>query len=120
LHATLADLCGLEAPAGLDGKSLRPLLDDPNSAWAKPAFTQVWRGPMPGTGGDAREGFMGRTVRTERWRYTEWDEGRRGTQLYDHDEDPHEYHNLADDSEHAGVRAEMRRLLEEMRQQPGR
>ncbi|HUY33621.1 MAG TPA: sulfatase [Pirellulales bacterium] len=114
LHATLADLCGLEAPADLDGTSLRPLLDDPNADWTKPAYTQVWRGPPPGAAGNKgqkREQFMGRSVRTERWRYTEWDDGKRGAQLYDHDSDPQEYHNLIDDNQFADVRTEMKRLL---------
>jgi iduronate 2-sulfatase len=114
VYATLADLCGLEAPADLDGKSLRPLLDNTNAAWSKPAFTQVWRGPPPGTVGNTGqklEGFMGRSVRTERWRYTEWDDGRMGVELYDHDADPGEYHNVFDDNEFADVRVEMKRRL---------
>jgi arylsulfatase A-like enzyme len=40
------------------------------------------------------DNVMGRSVRTERWRYTEWDEGRAGKELYDHDLDPWELHNL--------------------------
>jgi uncharacterized sulfatase len=38
---------------------------------------------------------MGRSIRTDRWRYTEWDEGRAGTELYDHHVDPNEFQNLA-------------------------
>jgi uncharacterized sulfatase len=38
---------------------------------------------------------MGRTIRTERWRYTEWNEGTNGLELYDHEKDPHEFRNLA-------------------------
>ncbi|HVC98235.1 MAG TPA: sulfatase [Pirellulales bacterium] len=114
LHATLADLCGLEAPAGLDGKSLRPLLENANADWSKPAYTQVWRGRPPGEVrkvGQKPEGFMGRSIRTERWRYTEWDGGRKGVELYDHDVDPREYHNLILDREFVDVRTEMKRLL---------
>jgi hypothetical protein len=50
-------------------------------------------------------------VRTERWRYTEWDEGRRGSALFDHDRDPHETRNLAGIAAHAGVVAELQKLL---------
>jgi uncharacterized sulfatase len=105
LYPTLADLCGLEAP-GAEGKSLRPLLDDPNAAWNKPAYTQVRRG-----GTAAKEGFMGRSVRTQRWRYTEWDGGAKGVELYDHDADPKEYRNLADDPKYKEVVVEMKKLL---------
>jgi iduronate 2-sulfatase len=96
----------------VQGKSLRPLLDDPTSAWDRPAYTQVTR--MVGTGAKKRE-VMGRSVRTERWRYTEWDGGKQGAELYDHDADPHEWHNLAKDANHAGTVTEMKRLLAAIR-----
>lgn len=100
LYPTLADLCGLTGVPALAGRSLRPLLDDPRAVWEKPAFTQVWRG-----------GFPGYSVRTERWRFTEWDEGRRGTQLYDMQSDPGEKRNLAGDPGHAGTLAELSALV---------
>jgi uncharacterized sulfatase len=100
IYPTLAELAGLEPPANLAGRSLRPLLDDPQAPWDKPAFTQVWRGR-----------FSGYSVRTERWRYNEWDDGRRGVELYDHDRDPHEYHNLAHDPAYAEVVRELRALI---------
>jgi uncharacterized sulfatase len=103
LHQTLADVCGLKAPSSLEGKSLKPLLDDPQAAWTKPAYTQVTRGKA--------NDVMGRSVRTERWRYTEWDGGKKGTELYDHENDPKEYKNLAEDPKHAGTVEEMRKLL---------
>lgn len=86
LYPTLADLAGLPAPDGLQGTSLRPLLEHPRAEWRRPAFTQVQRG-----------GFPGHSVRTERWRYTEWDFGKRGLELYDHRRDPAEMRNLASD-----------------------
>lgn len=113
LYPTLADLCGLTAPANLGGRSLRPLLDDPSLPWKQAALTQVRRGGK-------QNGFSGDSIRTERYRYIEWDEGRRGVQLYDHETDPHERHNLADAPGSAGTVAEMRRLLGETRHgQPG-
>jgi uncharacterized sulfatase len=38
---------------------------------------------------------MGGSIRTERWRYTEWAEGKVGVELYDHQSDRLEFHNLA-------------------------
>ena len=109
---TVADLCGIAAP-GAEGKSLKPLLDDPTAAWTKPAYTQVSRGPDKPTGN--AKAFMGRSVRTERWRYSEWDDGKEGVELYDHGNDPKEYRNLAKDPKHADAVAEMQKLLREVR-----
>jgi uncharacterized sulfatase len=109
MYPTLADLCGLKVPATAQGKSLRPFLDEPTRAAQTAAYTQVARG------GAKKGGFMGRSVRTERWRYTEWDDGKRGAELYDHDADPREARNLAEDPGHAQTVAELRRLLRAIR-----
>jgi uncharacterized sulfatase len=115
LHKTLADLCGLTADTKTQGTSLRPLLEDPKSAWDLPAYSQVTRGLAVGTFEAAqnkgKKGFMGRSVRTERWRYTEWDDGQQGVELYDHDNDAAEMKNLANDPTSAQVVGEMRELL---------
>jgi uncharacterized sulfatase len=104
LHATLADLCGLDAPK-LDGVSLKPLLNDATAKWDRPAFTQVSRGTPTATGEPVGKNpwFMGRSVRTERYRYTEWDGGKKGVQLFDYEKDPGELTNLATDPAHADV-----------------
>jgi uncharacterized sulfatase len=113
LHATLADLCGLQAPR-TDGTSLKPLLDDPNRSWDRPAFTQVSRGTSTTTGertANRAPWFMGRSVRTERYRYTEWDDGKKGAQLYDYEADPGELTNLVDDTALAPVRERLSALI---------
>jgi len=105
LYPTLADLCGLaEAPKNLAGRSLRPLLKNPNAKWDKAAITQVQRGAGQNT-------FMGYSVRDERWRYTEWDKGSRGVELYDEANDPRETRNLANDPKYAKIAAAMKKLL---------
>jgi uncharacterized sulfatase len=92
LYPTLADLAGLTPPGHIEGSSLRPLIENPQASWEHAAFTQVQRGDNPG-----------HSVRTERWRYTEWAFGKQGAELYDHDHDPHELHNLASDAKCADV-----------------
>lgn len=103
VYPTLCDLAGVPAPASLQGKSLRPVLNDPKAVSSQGAFTQARRG--------AKSEFWGRSVRTARWRCTEWDEGRNGIELYDHDADPREFTNLAKDPKHAGVLQELRAVL---------
>jgi iduronate 2-sulfatase len=112
LHATLAELCSIEAPKN-DGVSLKPLLDDPKKAWDMPAFTQVTRGTPTATGDKKKEAawFMGRSIRTDRYRYTEWDDGKKGVQLYDYESDPGELKNLANDPASAKIAAEMKARL---------
>ena len=104
VYPTLADLCGLTPPSNLEGKSLRPLLENPKASWAKPAITQVLRN-------EGGKPMMGYSVRTQRWRYNEWDGGVAGAELYDQDADPHEYQNLAKDPKYASQVAELKGLL---------
>lgn len=119
LHKTLADLCALSVDSKTEGASLRPLLETPAAPWDRAAFSQIGRrlaadgSVIPWFEAD-RPGsrpFMGRSVRTERWRYTEWDGGAQGIELYDHDADPHELRNLASDPRSAPLRARLKRLL---------
>lgn len=84
--------------------ALTPLLDQPNDpSWRKPALSQV---------------NGGRSVRTERYRYTEWEEGRSGVELYDHATDPYERVNLARDPRHAGTIELLRAMLPPQRVEP--
>ena len=100
VYPTLADLAGLALPTKLPGASLRPLLAKPEAEWNRPAFTQVERG-----------GFPGRSVRTPRWRYTEWDDGKQGSELYDEQKDSGEMKNLAGDSSYAATISELKLLV---------
>jgi iduronate 2-sulfatase len=107
LYPTLVDLAKIKAPADLQGRSLAKLLKNPTASWDKPAFTQVRRGP-------ADDRYPGYTIRTENWRYTEWDNGKRGVELYDAVGDPDEIRNLADDPRHRKTIEKLQRQLRRM------
>ena len=93
-----------EVPEGLDGRSLKPLLENPKTKWNYPAFTQILR---PGGG----QPVMGAAVTKGRWRYVEWNGGKDGVELFDHRTDPREITNLADSPEHKKIRNRLSRLL---------
>jgi iduronate 2-sulfatase len=113
MYPTLVELCGLPAPDGLDGKSLAPALSDPAASVKPAAFTQH---PRPAYYQGKPE-VMGVSVRTPRFRYTEWRDFETGrvtaSELYDHQDDPAETRNLIDDPPDAEALAEAKRLLEQ-------
>ncbi len=94
VYPTLTDLAGLPARPELEGVSLRPWLEDPAAPRERPAMTHL--GPERAA------------VRTERWRYITYPDGE---QLYDHDNDPMEWTNLAQRPEHAEVKRELAAML---------
>jgi arylsulfatase A-like enzyme len=95
IYPTLCDLCGLDTPKHVQGKSIRSLLSNPEGNWNEPAITTYL--------------YKNHAVRTERWRYIRYVDG--GEELYDHDSDPHEWTNLANDTRHASVKTELARWL---------
>lgn len=107
LYPTLTELCGVKTPSPLQGQSLVPMLKNSSVTGRGWAITQVVRG----RGGAGR--FFGYSLRTPRWRYTEWDEGREGRELYDQDADANEITNLADDPSKAAVVSELSAKLRE-------
>lgn len=98
LYPTLAELCGLPAPKDIDGGSLVPLLEKPKAKWNQPAFTFIRRGSV-----------MGASVRTARYRYTEWEGA--AAELYDEQTDPRESRNIAADPRFARTVAEHSKLI---------
>lgn len=94
LYPTLLELCGLDAPAGFDGRSLAPLLREPEREWNHPAYS-VWSE-------DGRH-FTGVSVRTEKWRYAEFFGRGEGRMLLDPEKDPHEMTNVAGDPANSDV-----------------
>jgi arylsulfatase A-like enzyme len=95
LYPTLAELCRVAAPQDLDGVSLVPLCREPQQESPRTVITTFDPGNV--------------TLRQRRWRYIHYADG--SQELYDHQADAHEWHNLADKPEHAALMAEFRRSI---------
>lgn len=90
-YPTLCELCGLDTPKHVRGRSIKQLLADPTAAWDEPAVTTYRRN--------------NHAVRTERWRYIRYANG--DEELYDHDADAREWKNLARDPRNDAVKKEL-------------
>ena len=107
MYPTLVELCGLpppyKFPAKIEGHSLRRLLRTPEAKWDHPAFSVVMY-----------QNKLGKSVRTQRWHYVMWDEGKAGEMLLDHTTDPLELRNLAADPTYAKIVGLMKRYLKQL------
>ena len=96
-YPTLAELCGLKPPAYVSGVSLVPALKNAKTQARNSAFTQY---------------DSGYSIRTTRFRYSEWGaNGKSGSELYDHRNDPEELKNLVSDPGHKSTVANLSRQL---------
>lgn len=95
LYPTLLDLCRLPANPENEGRSLAPLLQDPDREWAHPVVTS-WQGDN-------------HAVQNERFRYIRYEDG--SEELYDHREDLNEWTNLGASPDHQAIREELSRHL---------
>jgi iduronate 2-sulfatase len=97
IYPSLCDVAGLPIPDGLEGLSFGPLLENRRLPWKQAAFTQFLReGKWVAPDGIV---YMGRTIRTDRYRYVRWSNHETGElaaeELYDHQSDPCETVNVA-------------------------
>lgn len=99
IYPTICELCGLSPPHELVGRSVLPLARNPSALWDRPALTTY--------------GPDNHAIRSERYRYIRYDDG--SQELYDHDVDPHEWHNLARRAEAAEIIEAHASLLPPMR-----
>ena len=113
IYPTLAEICGLKhTPRDLDGQSLLPLLKDTEAPWEGAAYSLVLRVANPTlTYMKKGERAMGRSIRVDRYRYTEWDEGAKGGELYDYVADPNEFNNLYNNPKYKKLQEELRTKL---------
>ena len=88
LYPTLAALCGIPSNPQNQGQNLQPLIEQPDAEWARPALTTYGRN--------------NHAIRTDRYRYIRYEDG--SEELYDHQEDPNEWHNLAGQPEFIGLK----------------
>ena len=95
IFPTLVELCDLTPVPDLSGSSLVPLLQNPRAAREAPALTTLG---------------IQTAVRSQHWRYIWHGEGR-GEQLYDHQRDPFEWHNLALDPAFQHIKDEHKRWI---------
>jgi iduronate 2-sulfatase len=113
LYPTLSELCGLSDPVGLDGLSFLKVLHDPNSDFRSAALTQVSR-PWSNK---AQIEIMGYSIRTPRYRFTQWRDHNTGEvrseELYDLENDLYQRNNLIHQSGIADILSAQRELLEE-------
>jgi choline-sulfatase len=103
MYPTLVELCGLSRPQNIEGHSLVPLLRNPNATWNYPAYSVT-----------RYQNKIGKSVRTPRWHYVEWEDGKDGAMLCDMSNDPHELKNLANDPAYSKTVQEMKNLLKQM------
>lgn len=96
LYPTLLELCGLPKNAENEGRSFAELLKNPTQEWNVPTLTDY--------------GFGGHRIYDGRYSYIIF-EGNGVEQLYDHQEDPLEWHNLIKDPKHADVLKRLKALV---------
>ncbi len=111
LYPTILEMARIKIPRQSQGKSLLPLLSDPHAEIRKASFSMA----LGRAGRVHREWawrhIMGYSIRTGRYRYTEYGEnGEWGQELYDYEQDPNEYENRAKEK-YAPIWARMRHLL---------
>ena len=99
LYPTVSKLCGLDVPERLQGKDISLMLDDPTQKVRDAAFSVA---PM-------RKGFL---LREDRWAYIQYKEDASGgVELFDVENDPKQFHNLAEAPEHASQVDRLQRKL---------
>ncbi len=101
IYPTLAELCGLTPPDYLDGRSLVPLLKDPQAPWASTAIT--------GLCDKSKKDLAYISIRHELGRYTRY--GAEQEEFYDTTQDPHEWTNQIDNPQYAATVETLRTLV---------
>ncbi len=103
IYPSLTEICGLPAPEGAEGRSFKPLIENPSASIKDAACSWYPKG-----------GYQGIAMRTDRWRFVRW--RKRGVpdvyELYDHQADPAENQNLAGKPEYETTVQELAAALD--------
>jgi arylsulfatase A-like enzyme len=104
LYPTLLEVCGLPKDKSCDGMSVLPLLKGNKANWKRPALMTYKKG--------------NHALRADRWRYIRYADGTE--ELYDHEKDPNEWDNLAQEPKCSAIIDSYRKWLpvNEMNQVP--
>ncbi len=102
IYSTVAQLCGLEIKERKEGTSFVPLLNNPGMKWKNAVFMQTERGELDG-----------RAVRTHKWWYNEYNNGKKGAELFNMNNDPSQFENLVHDDQYKDTVKMLKKILYE-------
>lgn len=97
LFPTIVDISGLPTKSDLEGRSLLPLVQNPDANWATHTLTTFGRG--------------NHAITTSRWRYLQYFDG--SAELYDRQTDPYEWYNKIADSDCQEIARRLQGLVPE-------
>ena len=95
MYPTLCKLAGIDVPFHVDGLDIRKLLQFPDSSWDKLALSTIEYG--------------NHAVVSDRYRYIRYYDGTE--EFYDHDNDPNQYNNLAEETQLGGQYYEIKQEM---------
>ena len=96
IYPTLVDLCGLPKADKVKGRSLKPLLENPELSWKFPAFTYRKNG--------------GKSLQFGKYRFIEYGDG--SQELYNHENDPNEWTNLINNPDYKPIISKLKGMLD--------
>ena len=101
MYPTLLDLCGLPENPENEGRSFANLIRNPDMDWSEPTLSDY--------------GYGGHRIYDGRYSYIVFSS--KGTEeLYDHQADPMEWHNLISNPEYAEVKARLKSYVPSVRE----
>ena len=119
IYPTILDLANIAIPSHVASRSFAGLLDAPHMTFRSSALSQSHSQAMSNKRKSAvlsrpgvqLDGMLGYSIRTERYRYTEWGGGVHGGEMYDHKEDPEEFNNIWGDKGYSDEKKQLQALL---------